>query len=252
MLMENSRIQVVPITRDNMLSFYIKAGEFLLGNAILTLCFAVMVISEIFLIYLMIAKSANIPLLIPAFTLLVIAIIARICLWYFFGKELIEVRGNCLYVKRSYGLYTSKEKYISLDGLASGEIDLYVNKSDNWSWNNMEEKGIFRFVKDREILNFGIKLNDNEYEMLLFQLNKLLNKYKKTPVQPPPIASELSTPLPSLDIQLNGKHIEKLNAFFNKSYDLPALPTGQAGGQEGIKDEKEDKKSKTQKTSSKG
>ena len=109
----------------------------------------------------------------------------------------------------------------------------------------MEEKGIFRFVKDREILNFGIKLNDNEYEMLLFQLNKLLNKYKKTPVQPPPIASELSTPLPSLDIQLNGKHIEKLNAFFNKSYDLPA-------SQEGIKDEKEDKKSKTQKTSSKG
>ena len=245
MLMENSRIQVVPITRDNMLSFYIKAGKFLLGNAILTLCLAVVVLSEIFLMYLLIAKSVNIPLLIPAFTLLVIAIIARICLWYFFGKELIEVRGNCLYVKRSYGLYTSKEKYISLDGLASGEIDLYVNKSDNWNWNNMEEKGIFRFVKDREILNFGIKLNDNEYEMLLFQLNKLLNKYKKTPVQPPPIASELSTPLPSLDIQLNGKHIEKLNAFFNKSYDLPA-------SQEGIKDEKEDKKSKTQKTSAKG
>ena len=244
MLNENSRIEVVPSSRDNELRISIKAKNFQLGNTILTLCLAVVVLSEIFLIYLLFAKSGYIPLLIPAFTALVIAIVARIWLWHFFGKELIEVRDNCLYVKRSYGLFTSKEKYISLDGIASGEIDLYVNKSDNWSWDNMVEKGIFRFVKDREILNFGIKLNNNEYEMLLFQVNKLLNKFKKTPVQPPPVASDFSSPLPSLDIQLNGKHIEKLNAFFNKSYDLP---TGQAGK----KDEKEEKKGKVKKTSAK-
>lgn len=216
----------------------IKAKKFLFSNAVLTLCLAVVILSEIFLIYLMVAKLGNIPLLIPAFTTLIIAVVARIWLWHFFGKELIEVRGNCLYVKRSYGLFTSREKYFSLNGLASGEIDLYVNKSDNWSWENMEEKGIFRLVKDKEILNFGIKLNDNEYEMLLFQINKLLNKYKKAPVQPPPVASDFSSSLPSLDIQLKGKHIEKLRSFYNRSYDK--------------KDEKEEKKSKVQKTSAKG
>lgn len=248
MLNENSRIKVVPHTscvRENGLRISIKAKKFLLGNAVLTLCLAVVVLSEVLLIYLLFTKSGNFPLLIPAFTALIIAIVARIWLWYFFGKELIEVRDNCLYVKRSYGLFTSKEKHISLDDLASGEIDLYVNKSDNWSWENMKEKGIFRLVKDREILNFGIKLNNNEYEMLLFQINKLLNKYKKAPVQPPPVASDYLSPLPSLDIQLNGKHIEKLRSFYNKSFYLPA-------DQADKKDEKEEKKSTVRKTSTKG
>jgi len=83
--------------------------------------------------------------------------------------------------------------------------------------------------------------------MLLFQINKLLNKYKNTPVQAPPIASETLPPLPSLEVQHKGKHTEKLRSFYNKYYDLPA---GQAGKNK--KDGKEEEKSKAQKTSAKG
>lgn len=234
MLNDNSRIEVVPSIQDNEVSFSIKAGKFLFGNAILTLCLAVAVLSEIFLIYLMVARSGNLPLLLPAFTALVIAIIARIWLWYYFGKELIEIKDNCLYVKRSYGLFTSKEKYICLNELPSGKIDLYVNKSDNWNWEGMKEKGIFRLVKGDETLDFGIKLNDNEYELLLSWMNKILNN-KKTIVQPSPVVSDHLSPLPSLDIQLNGKHIEKLSSFYNKSHDLSPDHAGK-------KDEKEEKR----------
>ena len=236
MLKENPRIEIAPSTRDNELRINIKARKFQLGNAVLTLCLAVAVLSEVLLIYLLFAKSGNFPLLIPAFTALAIVMVMRIWLWYFFGKELIEIKDNCLYVKRSYGLYTSKEKYIALDD----SVDLYVNKLDNWSWKKLREKGIFRLVKDREILDFGIKLNNNEYEMLLFQMNKLLNRYKKVPVQAPPIASETLPPLPSLDVQLKGKHMEKLSSFYNKYYDKDK------------KDDKEEKQSKAQKTSAKG
>ena len=219
MLKKSSRIEILRKTADNELRISIKAGKFLLGNAILTLCLAVMVLGGVLVGYLMFDRPGNFPLLIPAFTALAIAMVARIWLWYCFGEELIEVKGNCLYVKRSYGLFTSKEKYFPLDG----SIDLYVNKTDNWSWKNFKEKGVFRLAKDTETLDFGIKLDNNEYEMLLSQINKLLNRYKMTPVQPPPVASEELLPLPSLAVQLKGQHLEKLKTFYNKNQNKPAV-----------------------------
>ena len=236
MLKENPRIEIVPSSRDNELRISIQAKGFQLGKAVLTLCLATAVLSEVLLIYLIVAKLGNIPLVIPAFTALAIVMLSRVWLWYFFGKELIEINENCLSVKRSFGLYTSKEKYIAIDS----SVDLYVNKLDNWSWTKLREKGVFRLVKGEEIVDFGITLNNTEYEMLLFQINKLLNKYKNAPVQAPPIASETLPPLPSLEVQHKGKHTEKLRSFYNKYY------------AKNKKDGKEEEKSTTQKTSAKG
>ncbi|MFH1320353.1 MAG: hypothetical protein ABII90_06855 [Bacteroidota bacterium] len=169
---ENLRINID--NRDNGIRIRIMARKFWLGNGVFIICLAGAILSGVYLAYLIYNRSGYHPMMLPAFLALGVVIMMRIWLWYLFGEELIEVRDNCLYVKRSYGLYASKEKHIVLNN----SIDVYMNKSDKWSWKGLRKKGVFRVSDGNKMLDFGIELDEFECKILLSHINNLLNGYK--------------------------------------------------------------------------
>ena len=86
----------------------------------------------------------------------------------------------------------------------------------------MKGKGVFRIssavaesengVKENT-LDFGIKLDDSDFEKLLHQMNDLLHKYKEKQAQPIADEPDYTSPLPSLDKQLDGKQKEELHSY---------------------------------------
>ncbi|MFH1321620.1 MAG: hypothetical protein ABII90_13340 [Bacteroidota bacterium] len=219
---------------DDKLSISIKSSEYWLGNGILTFFLVAVIPGGIFLVYLVFTRMSEIPSLFPvsiALTVAAFLMVTRKWLWHLFGEELFEVKDNRFCEKKFYGLYTSKEKYLDLNS----STDLYVNKLDNWSWKELREKGVFRMVNGSKTLDFGIDLNEKEYEMLLSQVNNIVNKYKETPSR---LISDTTPQYPSpppLEVQLDGKLEEEVNAFYKKY-----------SGGEDEKEKEEKDKNKTQ------
>lgn len=172
---DNSRIKIINI-KDGV-GISVKIKKFPFSSVALTFCLAALLLTEIFLIYRIFVISANLPFLLPVLIILTIGIVLlmRIWLWNIFGEEFVEAKSNNLLFRKSYGLFAFEKRYFGL----KGSIDLYVNKSDNWNWAEFRQKGVFRVGNESQIFDFGINLNENEYEMLLPQMNNLLKKFSE-------------------------------------------------------------------------
>ena len=68
--------------------------------------------------------------------------------------------------------------------------ELYVNRVDTWSWLKMRSKGMLRIVSGQEMTDFGVKLNDEEYAMVVKATADRLNFLKETNVSDKAIVTQ--------------------------------------------------------------
>jgi len=210
---------------ENNLRINIRAEEFNLGNNFLTLCLSIGIIGEAALVYLMFASGQSLAVLGGGFVFLAIvmtSVFTRVWLWHHFGEEVIELKNQSLYVKRNYAIYSSKIRMIELNEY----VELFSNRMDNWNWLEFRQKGIFRVSNENESVDFGIKVSDQEYEMIISPISKRLNKIRLAFQLNPELGKEIDQTKedipaedspPSIEVQQEGKHKEALDKYFQKS-----------------------------------
>jgi len=159
----------------------VKAPEFSMGNNFLTLCITMGVALEGLLIYLMINSAVSLALLVPGFVVLALGLgfgFVKLWLWHNFGEELINIKGNSFEMYRNYGLFKSDVNQLILNH----DSELYTNRNDKWSWREFRGKGIFRLATvDANLTDFGLKLNDKEFEMIVRPISEMLDALKVQP-----------------------------------------------------------------------
>ena len=165
--------------KTNQLRVTIKAPEFSMGNNFLTLCITIGAVAEMALTYLMINSSVNLALLVPGFILLAAGLgvaFVRLWLWHNFGEEQINIKVNSFELHRNYGLFKSDVKMLILNQ----DSELYINRNDNWSWKEFRGKGVFRLsTVDAQLTDFGLNLNDKEFEMIVRPISTRLEELKE-------------------------------------------------------------------------
>lgn len=240
-------------TNPGKLKIVVKAEDFFLSNNILTLALSSLFISNILLAYLFGVGLITFGIATSAVTMVSLILsfgLTRAWFWHTLGEENIEFNGDQLSVSRNYALYKTKKKIIKL-----GEsTDLFTNKVDTWNWNRMQSKGILRVSDNANSVDFGIKLNDEEYEMLVLPIGNKLKQYKaekepssaeassdttddKPVAEPESVDStiqnlERDADKPNLEEQHSGEHRKVLGDYHKKA----------AGSSEDTLDKTEEKK----------
>ncbi|PHS47440.1 MAG: hypothetical protein COB05_09270 [Marinobacter sp.] len=209
-------------TNPGKLRIVVKAERFSLGNNMLTLTLSSLFISNALLAYLFVVGFITFGFITTTITLTSLVLtfgLTRAWLWHNLGEENIEINGDMLSVSRSYTLYDTKKKTIELGGLT----DLFTNKVDTWNWRKMQNKGVFRVSDTTNSVDFGIRLNDEEYEMLVIPIGNKVKEYKvekQSVVEEKVIPEEESivedANKPNLEEQQEGKHRQVLDDYYKK------------------------------------
>ncbi|MBI2967386.1 MAG: hypothetical protein HYY40_06185 [Bacteroidetes bacterium] len=132
--------------------------------------------------------------------------------WSFFGSEYVEINENKVIVKRFAPKYSTMLSNVELDE----QTVLGVNYSDKWNWKTLSEKGIIRLSNPTQKVNFGINLDDNDFETLLLALNKAILTYRTLNFYGNNTTGEpCKERLPAVDVQLNGKLEETMQEYFS-------------------------------------
>lgn len=204
----------------------IKSNPFFLGNNSLTLLLITAFLIQIAFAGLISNSTINLTAAVSIALFLgsiALVIFLKFWLWHHFGEELIRFHGNALEVNRSYGLFTGNTKTITFNK----DSELYVNRADTWSWLKMRSKGMLRAVTNQEITHFGVKLNDEEYAMIVKASADRLNMLKETNVDDKAIVSQKPNGkkvLAQNSIKRNGENTEHLNGHNNN----PTILNGNA------------------------
>lgn len=214
----------VSISRNpGRLKIVVKAEAFSLSNNLLTLALSSILIGDILLAYLFgigLITFGVVTISITIVSLLLSFGLARAWFWHNLGEENIEVNGNELSVSRNYTFYKTNKKFIQLDD----STELFTNKSDTWSWSRMQSKGVFRVSDAEHSIDFGIKLNDEEYEMLVIPIGI---EIKKRGVEKQKVIEQVETDSssqniqkdadkPNLEEQQQGQHKTILDDYYKK------------------------------------
>jgi len=152
--------------KNNNLRISIKSNAFILGNNALSLLFVTGLLGELILGVLISYTPINMA---AAFTgilclgLITVVFIVKFWMWHQFGEEVINIQDNRLNTVRNYGFFSGK----SIDLNLISNTELFVNRIDSWSWLSMRYNGILRIVSDQNMIDFGVKLNDADYAMVL-------------------------------------------------------------------------------------
>ena len=78
-------------------------------------------------------------------------------------------------MQRGYGLFNSGARQLVLNN----ETELYTNRFDSWSWREFRGKGVFRLATvNAALTDFGLKLDDQEFERITGTITNQLNKLK--------------------------------------------------------------------------
>jgi hypothetical protein len=158
----------------------IKAPEFSMGNNVLALCITTVALAEVLLIYLIIKSNVSFGVLVTSFILLAAGLglvfgFVKLWLWHNFGEELININGSSFGMQRGYGLFNSGARQLVLNN----DSELYTNHYDSWSWREFRGKGVFRLATvDAALTDFGLKLNDQEFEGIIGTITDQLSKLK--------------------------------------------------------------------------
>jgi len=205
------------------LKVIIKAEDFFLSNNILTLTLSTLIICDILLAYLFAAGMIpfnSITVSITAASMLVSFGLIRAWVWHNLGEENIEINGGQLSVSRNYAVYNTKPNIIKL----GKSTDLFTNRLDTWSWSKMQNKGILRVWDHEKSLDFGIQLNEQEYEMLVIPIGNQIKQFKAVAAQVTK-AAEVDSSLqsivedadkPNLEKQQDGQHRKVLDDYHKK------------------------------------
>ena len=232
---EVSTNRVSVFRNANSLRVSIKAPEFSMGNNFLTLCITLGFLVEGVLVYLMIKSNVNLAILVPSFIFLGAGLgigFVKLWLWHNFGEELINIKGNSFEMHRSYGLFNGDAKQLILNR----NSELYINRNDIWSWKEFRGKGIFRLATvDAALTDFGLKLNDQEFELIVRPVSEQLEKLKNQPegmqfsaeqkerealsVIEPEVSEGVEEVIqpPNLAQQTGGQHRAALNDYLGKA-----------------------------------
>lgn len=220
----------------NRLRVSIKAPEFSWGNNFLTFCLTLGVLAEFAIAFLMVRSTVSLAILAPGFIGIGAGLglaFTKFWLWHNFGEELININGNSFQMHRNYGLYKSDEINLVLNK----ESELYTNRNDTWSWLLFRGKGVFRLATvDAKLADFGLNLDDAEYELIIRPIAEQLDNFKKELNETPstPTAQETTTQEedsaieaeavieeeiqpPSLEQQTKGQHANALNDYLEKT-----------------------------------
>jgi len=215
-------------TNSEKLRIVVKAERFHLSNKILTLSLSSLLISNALLAYLFGVGFITLGIITSVITLasFVLSIgLIRAWIWHNLGEENIELNGNKLSVLRNYTVYKTKKNIIEL-----GEsTDLYTNKVDTWNWRNLQNKGMLRVSNNKNYVDFGIKLNDEEYEMLVIPIGNKIKEYKVgngSAIAPKKVdltvqIMQKDADIPNLEQQQAGEHGKVLNDYHKKVTDSP-------------------------------
>ena len=158
----------------------IKAPEFSMGNNVLALCITTVALAEVVLIYLIIKSNVSFGVLVTSFILLAAGLglvfgFVKLWLWHNFGEELININGSSFGMRRGYGLFNSGARQLVLND----DSELYTNRFDSWSWREFRGKGVFRLATvNAALTDFGLKLDDQEFERITGTITNQLNKLK--------------------------------------------------------------------------
>ena len=158
----------------------IKAPKFSMGNNVLALCITTVALAEVLLIYLIIKSNVSFGVLVTSFILLAAGLglvfgFVKLWLWHNFGEELININGSRFGLQRGYGLFNSGARQLVLNN----ESELYTNRFDSWSWREFRGKGVFRLATvNAALTDFGLKLDDQEFERIIGTITNQLNKLK--------------------------------------------------------------------------
>ena len=158
----------------------IKAPKFSMGNNVLALCITTVALAEVLLIYLIIKSNVSFGVLVTSFILLAAGLglvfgFVKLWLWHNFGEELININGSSFGMRRGYGLFNSGARQLVLND----DSELYTNRFDSWSWREFRGKGIFRLATvNAALTDFGLKLDDQEFERITGTITNQLNKLK--------------------------------------------------------------------------
>ncbi len=224
-------------TNPGKLKIVVKAENFPLGNNILTLALSSVIIGNVLLAYLVGVGMVTFGIVTSSIALISLVVsfgLARAWFWHNFGEENIEFNGNQLSVSRNYTIYKTKKNIIELDE----STDLFTNKVDTWNWNKMQNKGVLRVSNSEISVDFGIKLNDEEYEMLVIPIGNKIKQYKtekelssaeassdttddKPVVEPEKLDSKEQNikedaAKPNLEEQHEGEHRKVLDDYYKK------------------------------------
>ncbi|MBL4754234.1 MAG: hypothetical protein JKY52_11670 [Flavobacteriales bacterium] len=194
----------------------IKAPAFSLGNNFLTACIVIGVLASCAFIYLLFKLHLRVNIMVPGFLIVASCLgfaLSKLWLWHHFGEELISIHGNRFAMHRNYGLFKGGFSQRTLDC----DSELYLNKSDQWSWLEFRGKGILRLVTtDADYTDFGLQLNDEEYGVTVRVISAELDKIKNWPEETQLSRSEENPTAPVVEPQAD------------LSVNLPDAPGGQA------------------------
>lgn len=214
----------VSISRNpGRLKIVVKAEAFFLSNNILTLALSSVFISDIMLAYLfgiglitfgVVTISTTIASVLLSFGL------ARAWFWHNLGEENIEINGKEFSVSRNYTFYKTNKKIIQL----GDSTELFTNKLDTWSWNKMQSKGTLRVSDDENSVDFGIKLSDEEYEMLVIPIGIEIKKHSGEKAKVTEAVEtdssqqniEKDADKPNIEEQQQGQHKKVLDDYHKK------------------------------------
>ena len=215
-------------TNSEKLRIVVKAERFHLSNNILTLSLSSLFISNSLLAYLFGVGFITLGIITSVITLASIVLsigLIRAWFWHNLGEENIELNGNKLSVLRNYTVYKTKKNIIEL-----GEsTDLYTNKLDTWNWKSLQNKGMLRVSNNKNYVDFGIKLNDEEYEMLVLPIGNKIKEYKVGngfAIAPKKVdltvqIMQKDADIPNLEKQQAGEHGKVLSDYYKKVTDSP-------------------------------
>ena len=216
-------------TNSEKLRIVVKAERFPLSNNILTVTLSSLLISNALLAYLFGVGFITLGIITSVITLasFVLSIgLTRAWFWHNLGEEHIELNGNKLAVLRNYTVYKTKKNIIEL----GDSTELYANKVDTWNWRKLQNKGMLRVSNNKNYVDFGIKLNDEEYEMLVIPIGNKIKEYKLekgSAIAPKKVDStvqnmEKDADIPNLEKQHAGEHGKVLSDYYKKVEGSPA------------------------------
>jgi hypothetical protein len=190
----------------------IKAPAFSKGNSVLALCITTVALAEVFLIYLMIKSNVSHVVIAASITLLAAGLVlvfgfVKLWLWHNFGAELINIKGDSLTMRRGYGMFSINSREVALEN----NTELLTNRFDSWSWREFRGKGVFRLATaNTELADFGLKLDDQEYETIIGTITDELDR-RKTPKTPSSSIDHVEDEAPKDQGADNTKAIEEKN-----------------------------------------
>jgi len=190
---------------NNQIRISIKSNAFALGNNSLNLFLVIALLSAVTLVILTTNTTINFVAAISGILCLgciTVIFFVKFWMWHYFGEEQINIQDNSIAVNRSYGLFSGKPKTLTLNDSS----ELYVNRADSWSWLKLRSKGLLRIGSDQHMLDFGVKLDDLEYEMIIKHVADHLKKNKLSRQEAKEQVAEKTNGQP-LMAETNGKKV---------------------------------------------